>query len=76
MYDPGDDAYILKNSSNGPQYIFDLLKVDKPYFYNKPSVANYLESLPWKENDNQLTKKVWEQWWHGKYDTFCTGRQW
>lgn len=46
MYDPGDDAYVLKNNSNGPQYIFDLLDVAEPSQYRRTSVADFVENLP------------------------------
>ena len=62
MYDPGDDVYILKNNTDGPQYIFDLLDVKKPSQYRRTSVADFVENLPWQRNDNDLTKTVWKKW--------------
>jgi len=77
LYDPGDDAYILKNNTDGiPRYIFDLLDVAEPIKNGRrQSVSEYVENLPWK-TDEHYTHNVWSKWWSGKHDTFCTGQSW
>lgn len=73
-YHPGDDVYVLKNSSDGiPKYVFDLLNVGEPSSYRGQTVREYVNELQWTKNDNALTKRVWKQWWEGKHDAFCTG---
>ncbi|ODM95966.1 hypothetical protein Ocin01_10716 [Orchesella cincta] len=78
MYDPGDDAYILKNGTQGlPEYPFDLLYVTDPQTGSSSgqpqTVREYVNALEWTKDNGKLTKKIWKQWWEGQHTTFCTG---
>jgi len=76
FYDPGDDAYILKNGTNGrPQYAFDELYVTDPQpgSGRTPTVRQFLNAMDWTKDNGKLTKKVWKQWWSGQHTSFCTG---
>lgn len=76
LYDPGDDAYILKNGTRGlPEYPFDVLYVTDPRRDNGrfPTVREYVDAMDWTKENGKLTKKVWKQWWSGQHTSFCTG---
>lgn len=75
IYDPGDDAYILKNgSSGGPEYPFDLMYVtDPPGEKGEETVREFVDRLDWKGDGGKLTERVGRQWWQGDHVTFCTG---